>query len=558
MVKFVKLLILIMLLISARNIYALESTKEQYDKFLDIQQKEKKLFSKSKNLKEKEIITIAEKYKSIYTNYPKLKIADDALRREASVYERAYRIFLKDNYRSKAIELYKKLVSDYPKSPFGDDAIYSIAVLEWEKRNNKQALSYIKQLLDLYPNSNLKAKALELSSRIEKYGKQEKNVSSKCAVIKNIRHWTGKRYTRVVIDVDRQTNFSYGTLMEPDRLFIDINSAVLTSELIRQKIDVKEGFLQAIRTGQFSETTSRIVLDFDKIKRFDIFSLDNPFRIVVDIYADDAEAKVDTAAEKEMGEVIEEKPAVQPYKNSDGTYSLVRQLGLGIKRIVIDAGHGGKDPGAIGVNGLKEKDVTLAIAKVLAELLTKEGYEVHLTRDKDVYLTLEERTAIANSLEADLFISIHANSSRNRRLRGIETYYLNFAVSESEMEVAARENATSEKSVGELQKLIKKIMLNSKIKESMDFATIVHRNIIEAVRSKHDTVNLGVKKAPFYVLIGAQMPSILLEVSFLSNPVDAKKLQDKEFTFELAEGIKKGIMRYGAALSGTVDIGSLQ
>ncbi len=552
--RLVKIIIYILSFSMISYIYASNSAKDQYYKFIELDKKEKKLFSSEKNLKEKAIVELAEKYSVIYKKYPQIKIADDSLFKEASVYERAYRIFLKDNYRLKTIELFKKLVSNYPSSVYADDAIYKIAVIEWEKREGDQAINYLNQLEKLYPNTNYKDKAIILRKEIEKELKGAREVSSVLAVIKNIRHWTGKKYTRVVIDIDRKTNYSYGTLIDPDRLFIDIQPAILTQELIKQKIEVKQGFLQAIRTGQFSKNTGRVVLDFDKIKRFDIFNLDNPYRIVIDIYADERK-EISEVVSKEEGVVEKEIPIVQPNKNADGTYSLVRQLGLGIKRIVIDAGHGGKDPGAIGVNGMKEKDISLAIAKQLAEFLKKDGFDVYLTRDEDIYLTLEERTAIANSLEADLFVSIHVNSSKNRRLRGIETYYLNFAVSESEMEVAARENATSEKSVGELQKLIKKIMLNSKIKESMDFASVVHKNIMTAVKKEYDAINLGVKRAPFYVLIGAQMPSILLEVSFISNPVDAKKLCDNEYKLSIVKGIKDGIIEYGEALKGGVNAG---
>lgn len=564
MYKFRMKICVFVLVVMSLAIYATDIDKEQYRKFLELDKKEKLMFKVEKKLKEKDIIAIADKYKQIYTIYPNLKIADDALHREAGIYEKAYRIFLKENYRLKAIDLYKKLVSAYPKSIFADDSIYAIAVLEWEKREGTQALIYLKQLDKLYPNSDIKVKAQALRREINKENKKINKIHSDYAVINNIRHWTGKKYTRVVVDIDRKTHYTYGTLSEPDRLFIDVSPAVLTHELIKQKMEVKEGFLQGIRTGQFSHNTSRVVLDFDKIKRFDIFSLDNPFRIVVDIYADEGNIKESSASNDNvaMGEATEtgvpEKYIAEPKKNSDGTYSLVRQLGLGIKKIVIDPGHGGKDPGAIGVNVIKEKDITLTVAKQLADLLKEDGFAVYLTRDKDIYLSLEERTAIANSLEADLFISIHVNSSRNRRLRGIETYYLNFAVTESEMEVAARENATSEKSVGELQKLIKKIMLNSKIRESMDFATVVHNNLIQEVKKNHDTINLGIKKAPFYVLIGAQMPAILVELSFLSNPVDVKKFSDKNFMIALAEGIKSGIIKYSETLNSALNISSLE
>jgi len=237
---------------------------------------------------------------------------------------------------------------------------------------------------------------------------------------------------------------------------------------------------------------------------------------------------------------------------SEGDRSLIRALGLKIGTIVVDAGHGGHDTGTIGLNGLLEKDLVLDVALRLGKLLeSRLGAEVTYTRDDDTFIPLETRTAIANEHRADMFISVHANSSEDASARGVETYYLNFTTNADALEVAARENAVSEKSVYELQDLVKKITLKDKIEESKELAGDVQQSLYAGLSAKSPTLrNRGVKKAPFVVLIGANMPSILAEISFVSNPTDEKKLETPEYRQKIAESLYKGIAKYADGLSG--------
>ena len=250
-------------------------------------------------------------------------------------------------------------------------------------------------------------------------------------------------------------------------------------------------------------------------------------------------------AEPEL-EVREAQPT------SSGDRSLIRALGLKIGRIVIDPGHGGHDTGTIGPNGLQEKDLVLDVGRRLGKLLeTRLGAEVVYTRQDDTFIPLETRTAIANQEQADLFVSIHANSSRDPDARGVETYYLNFTSNADALEVAARENAVSDKSIHELQDLVKKIALKEKIEESREFASDVQRSLHTGLAVKSPAIrDRGVKKAPFIVLIGANMPSILAEISFVSNPTDARKLRTAEYRQRIAESLYKGISKYASGLSG--------
>jgi N-acetylmuramoyl-L-alanine amidase len=237
---------------------------------------------------------------------------------------------------------------------------------------------------------------------------------------------------------------------------------------------------------------------------------------------------------------------------SDGERSLIRTLGLKIGKIVIDPGHGGHDTGTIGPNGLLEKDLVLDVSKRLGKLLqSRLGADVVFTRRDDTFIPLETRTAIANQEQADLFVSVHANSSHDPDARGVETYYLNFTSSPEALEVAARENAASDKSIHELQDLVKKIALKEKIEESREFASDVQQSLHSGLSARNPGErDRGVKKAPFVVLIGANMPSILAEISFLSNPGDERRLKTPEYRQRIAESLYRGIARYVNGLGG--------
>lgn len=239
-----------------------------------------------------------------------------------------------------------------------------------------------------------------------------------------------------------------------------------------------------------------------------------------------------------------------PSRNRDGSYSLARQLGLGARRIALDAGHGGHDPGALGRRGTQEKDITLAVVMKLEKLIRRElGADVVLTRDRDVFIPLEERTAIANASGADLFLSVHINSARNPAGRGLETYYLSFAKNAAAEELAARENAISQATMKDLNNLVKAITTNSKIDESRDFAAAIQASIVSGLGPRFRVQNRGVHTAPFYVLIGANMPSILTEVGFISNAEEERWLRSDEYQNRLAESLLVGVRHYLGQLS---------
>ena len=367
------------------------------------------------------------------------------------------------------------------------------------------------------------------------------------ASVSEIRHWSNPNYTRLVISVDSKTTFTYRLLKKDPsiqvpyrRLYIDIANARL-SPALQRSIPINDGLLKMARVGQYDGNTVRVVLDIESIEDFKIFPLGDPFRIVIDVTGEPV-AGFAGSGDAVGGPRI---PAINTPPLSS-TPSLSQQLGLKVKRIVIDPGHGGKDPGAIGKKGLKEKDVTLKLAKMLEkELKGKLDADIILTRRTDVFIPLEERTAIANSRDADLFVSLHINASPRRAASGVETYTLNISNDEEVMRIAARENATSRRSVSDLQFILNDLIKTAKTNDSVRLAEAVQLKLVTNLRSKYrDVKGNGVKGAPFYVLVGTKMPAILVEASFISNPTEESRLRDDRYLQEIVKGISKGLVEY--------------
>ncbi len=365
--------------------------------------------------------------------------------------------------------------------------------------------------------------------------------------IANIRHHIHPNFARIVLDIGALREYTSGELREPARIYVDILQARLNPILHGQSFPVKTGYLSNIRIAQKTASTVRVTaeIDFAKVQTYRIYHLLDPFRIVLDISpkAGPAEPGAGPGAGPEPEP---EEPAAKPPDPLASGYSMTRQLGLGVRTIVIDAGHGGSDPGCIGKSGTMEKDIVLDVAQALKKkLAAANGINVILTRDSDVRIPVENRTVIANQKRADLFISIHANAARNRKRTGIETFYLNFSPDAAVNETAARENATSAKSIFQMKDIILKIVQNSKIAESRDLAEKIHRNLLQSISRSHGAMNsLGVKGGPFWVLIGGEMPSILVEISHLSNSGEEARLRTPAYRDTIAQGIYDGIMEY--------------
>jgi N-acetylmuramoyl-L-alanine amidase len=404
--------------------------------------------------------------------------------------------------------------------------------------------------------------------------------ASKTAVT-GVRFWSFGETTRIVIEATGEFQLHSDRVPNPDRLFFDLLGARMRLGRKGQHvIPVGDRLLRQIRVAETLPAVTRVVFDLEKGVDYTASQLSNPDRLIIELKPAAPGVQPEfTAPPTPISEPKASEPPLLPKETIrvdnplssanlkeraaavkltapkaaklNGPQSLTRVLGLKVGRIVIDPGHGGHDTGTAGPGGLLEKDLVLDIAKRLGALIEDRlGAEVVYTRSDDTFIPLETRPLMANDRKADLFLSIHANSSPANSSSGVETYYLNFTSSKSAMEVAARENASSQRSVHDLRDEIRKIAMNDKLDESREFAAKVQQALYAAsAKGNGRTRDRGVKKAPFVVLIGASMPSILAEIGFISNPRDEALFKKSVFRQRIAEGLFKGLAQYAGSLS---------
>ncbi|GAC1627136.1 MAG: hypothetical protein PVS2B2_26230 [Candidatus Acidiferrum sp.] len=609
-------------------------------------------------------------YRRVYLITPHATEVPDALLSVAELYTEMGDHFGRSYYQS-AVESYQFLLREYPASKYCQDALLRAAKLQKDQLGDAPlATKSYEDFLKRFPRSQRRREAQEglaelallKNSELAPAAKTEPSVvsieenepvaspriaaaekggesshSSTIPRIRRIATTASSDATRIVIDLEDTVQYASARISNPDRIFFDLHAAKLTPELARGNIQVAGNLLTAVRVAQNQAGVVRVVLDVTGVKDYTASLLNQPPRLVIDLYAgtrgganslraaaknkrstpapsneEDSDRSTASAnagpppaqavAMKESAPIAH-RPAVQPEsmdaslspeppahsanapirpapvsaRNShsksarslsakpdlitpvatpqptrDGQSTLTRALGLKIGRIVIDAGHGGHDTGTIGPTGLMEKDLCLDVALRLGKIIQQRlpGADIVYTRSDDTFIPLEERTHLANEAKADLFLSIHANSSEDHAARGIETYYLNLKGSGDSMEVAARENAASQQSIHDLEDLIKKIARTEKIDESREFAEDIQDSLSKRIQKSAKPVkNRGVRKAPFVVLIGADMPSILTEISFLSNAADELLLKKPEYRQRVAEGLYQGVASYLQSLN---------
>jgi N-acetylmuramoyl-L-alanine amidase len=351
------------------------------------------------------------------------------------------------------------------------------------------------------------------------------------ALVKEIRYWSGPTHTRIVIDLDHLVAYK-DYLLRGDielnklpRIYIDLTGATLTPHF-REPMAIEAGLLKRVRASQYKADTVRVVLDLESVADYKIFPLGAPFRIVIDVLG------VSSVPQQEE---IPNLPSSQPQNPQPF-------------KIVLDPGHGGDDPGAIGPTGLKEKDVVLKIAQNVRDKIKKElKWDVIMTREDDRFIPLEDRTAIAMTEQGKLFISIHANAAKDRRICGIESFFLGTTSNKDALRLASKENNISSQKVSDLQLILADLKLNdpAKVIPSNNLAECVQAALVNRLqKSLRGVKDLGIKPAPFIVLIGAEMPSILVEVSFISNPLEERLLRDPRYLDVLADAIVEGLKQY--------------
>ena len=551
-------------------------------------------------------------YEAVVHRYPKSGYCDNALWQGANVALLAFERFEQAADRRTAVRLLTLLREGYPSSPLRGRAGEELASL-----NTVRAPSAASPAAVPPPPVAAAPAPIPTPSTVAIIAPPETIVSrpaaeppvpaaaastaaAAVATIRDIKRIPLPDGVRVSIELDSESRYRYERLDNPRRVFFDLKGTRAPASLQDAVLKFDDDIVREIRLGRHPNNTTRIVVDMEQIETCNVFTLYNPFRLVVDFKRDTvvpkpagpiangltpavpgrvpvgatpsfpADQKPVTANKEKEKETVpaakEPVPLVSrptaavgatvpspvaPTTNSNGQFSLARQLGLGISRIVLDAGHGGHDPGARS-NGIEEAELVLDVTLRLRDLLEKQpGIEVTLTRSSDEFIALEERTAIANRNGADLFLSIHANASRNPKARGIETYFLNFASNPEAEAVAARENSASGRTMHSLPDIVRAIALNNKIDESRDFADMVQKSMVRRLATRNKLVrDLGVKQAPFVVLIGAGMPSVLAEISFVTNKQEGALLKTPAYRQQIAESLFDAVVRYQRTLKG--------
>jgi N-acetylmuramoyl-L-alanine amidase len=493
------------------------------------------------------------------------------------------------------VAAYEAVVRRYPASGYSHNALWQAGRLSLDAfarfgqaKDKIVGVRLLRTLADQYPTSKLAkqvpgiltAEADTASSTGARGPTPTRSDTSRSSVdsrarlatIKDVRRELLPDAVRVTIELDAEVAFHDERLADPARVFVDLPSARAAAPLVDQtlRFDGDTDVVRQIRIGRHPNNTTRVVLDAAGVSSYSIYALYNPYRLVIDCArpiltapptppvssaVPPATIRPEPAPSPPVPAASTPGPTASPAKNVAGGFSIARQLGLSVSRIVIDPGHGGHDTGAKG-RGVTEADLVLDVALRLEALLQKvPGIEVILTRRTDEFIPLPERTAFANREGADLFLSIHANASPNAQARGIETYFLNFANNQSAAAVAARENAESTQSMGALPDFVKAIALNNKLDESRDFATQVQHAMIDKLRGANKTVkDLGVRQAPFVVLIGAVMPAVLAEISFITNPAESKLLRSPAYRQRIAEALLVAVRKYQTSLKGVTAI----
>ena len=529
---------------------------------------------------------------------------------------------------SQVLTSFESLVRRYPTSGYADNALFQAAslaeatYLRFKRAEDlDRAVRFYRWLIQEYPTSSLVKQA---NIRMDSIGsappaptapatpaaKPQAPAASVRATLLKIDRVATRELVRITVELDREVEYFEQRLTGPERVFFDLRNVQAVPELRDKVINYPSDVVNKIRIGRHPDSIVRVVLDLEDVAKHSVFTLYNPFRLVIDAERTAARAAamfppllpatpfsvasmfgvMPRAAfvVPERPELppapLEPLPAVgprpaplrgavamsrpnlpapvtppvstpptavpaTPSANVTGGFSIARQLGLSVSRIVIDPGHGGHDPGVLG-KGMTEATLVLDVALRLEKLLQKDaGVDVVLTRRTDVYVPLEERTEIANRQNADMFLSIHANASRSEDARGIETFFLSFASSPDAEAVAARENSASNREMHQLPDLIKAITLNNKLDESRDLANMVQESLVSNLRKSNKEIrSRGVKKAPFVVLIGAAMPSVLAEISFVSNAKELALLKTPAYRQKIAEALYAAVTKYRRSL----------
>ncbi len=520
-------------------------------------------------------LRIIERFERFVRAHPEHEKAPSALYNAAMLAWDLYRVSRVRSDLRRAHDLFVRLANTYPKSPLADDGLFLAGRLLLEHGGDKtQAWRHFHEVVERFPRGDMHTRALEMRGRLSDYAPRERpGAGGKGARgawhgaggdvpahVEWIETWAKGRLARVVVHLSAQAAYRRGEIPAlperglPARHYVDLRPAILGPQAAAP-IAVGEGILKRVRSGQFRPDTVRVVLELDGAATLRIRQDADPSRLIIEVEGEGEgaapEAELDAAIARFRRDAsraasgaasMPNLSRVKAHMPARPDVPLSVQAGLKVRKIVVDAGHGGHDSGAVGRSGIAEKDVALDIALRVGKGLEKAGFEVVYTRTDDTFVPLERRTALANEENADLFISIHCNAHPKRRFHGVSTYYLDLTDDRYGMRLAARENATSQRSVGELQLILADLATKANVDESIRLATQIQSKTVGTLAQRYDRIkDLGVKYALFYVLIGAKMPAVLVETSFISNPLEERRLRTEAYRQTVADGVVAGV-----------------
>ena len=523
--------------------------------------------SKKKRAFRHQWIASINKFVAVYKSYPSSPYAYKALFSVARLYQQLYGVARNPGDQDKALHFYYKVISEFKADRLTDDALLHQGKINFDKKNYSEALASFEQILQEFPQGDQVVKAKKLKRATVPFVKPQRVIQAKAlpgeagpVVLKNIDFSQQPNSAKVVIHAGGNAKITQSRLSNPDRVYFNFLDTKLDKR-IKKDIEVGGDVLKRLRVSQFDKTTSRLVLEVPRQIKTTLTQKDG--KIIVDLVSPDKQPVITAKSKITAKPKPTAKPKLIAKKKltpKPKTASILKPVRVAIpskaKRfvrrevplIVIDPGHGGKDTGAKSKRGLLEKEVNLKISKRLKKILeSRYGYQVILTRTDDTFIPLEERGGMANEHEADLFVSVHANAAKRHSAHGIETYYLGNANSDQAKETAERENGELVHSVkdDQVQQILASLISTTKINDSAILAGHVQERLHRGIKKKYSKVkDLGVKEGPFFVLHDTNMPSILVEVGFITNSREEKRLRKSAYLDRLAASIALGIHEF--------------
>lgn len=496
---------------------------------------------------------LEQRFLSVHAAKPSPAIGAGALYRAAVCREALARCSHLDKEFQAAVALYAAVPDQFPRSALADDALYQAAVLSAQELDDAgEARRFLSEQLKSYAKGDMAGKGRQLLAELDGGPQKEASVRTAQRPVApelQMLSWDspGKNSVEVVLELNTSTTYDTrlvrGSKSQPDRLVLRLKNTAVADD-VRKGVKVNGSLLQNIAVKKLKKD-AQVELTFREVARFDTDSEENPSRIVVRVTSGKNRLPRAEKGDTDIAEAPRRERRVSARQVAD----MASQLGLSVQRVFIDAGHGGRDPGT-SHNKVVERVITLDIALRLGRLLEANGLDVVYSRRDDRAVGLSQRTVAANRKECDLFVSIHVNANEDRSVQGFETYYLDFASNQHAARVAALENARSERRLGNMQSMLAEVMLSARVDESRRLASDIQRlSLFRLKRRGYEVRNNGTKSAPFHVLLGANMPAVLVEVGYCTHGQEARRLLDAKYRHALAEGLAEGILAYRDRLS---------